>query len=96
MSLKPPLFTPPSVKSPLLKKTPDAIPPIHELELLRHELEELKNLSKARAKKAVDDLHTIQESMRRMREKEKGKARAVEKVKRERDCTCVSRRTRSY
>jgi hypothetical protein len=89
MPLRPPLFTLPlSVKSSLIKKTPDSIPPVHELELLRDELEELKRLSLARAKKAADDLHAIDESMRRMREKEKGKARAMDKVKRERDCTC--------
>ena len=52
----------------------------------------------ARAKKAGEDLKTIEESMRRLKEKEKGKgkARAVDKVKREpRDCMCLCPQTRS-
>lgn len=43
----------------------------------------------ARSKKAGEDLKAIEESMRRMKEKEKGKAKAIDKVKRERDCMCV-------
>lgn len=78
---------PPSVQSALLLKTPDSIPPTNELELLHDELKELKKLTLARAKKASEDLKTIEESMRRMNEKEKGKAKAIDKVKRERDCT---------
>lgn len=87
--LKPPLFNPPPpIQSSLLRKAPDSIPPTPELEQLHDELQELKKISLARAKKAGDDLKAIEESMRRMKEKEKGKARAV--VKRERDCTCLS------
>lgn len=78
---------PPSVQSALLLKTPDSIPPTNELELLHNELKELKKLTLARSKKASEDLKTIEESMRRMNEKEKGKAKAIDKVKRERDCT---------
>lgn len=84
--LKPPLFNPPPpIQSSLLRKAPDSIPPTPELEQLHDELQELKKISLARAKKAGDDLKAIEESMRRMKEKEKGKARAV--VKRERDYT---------
>ncbi|KAF9464531.1 histone acetyltransferases subunit 3-domain-containing protein [Collybia nuda] len=77
----------PNVQSTLLLKTPDSIPPTNELEILYNELNELKKLTLARAKKASEDLRTIEESMRRMSEKEKGKAKAIDKVKRERDFT---------
>jgi transcriptional adapter 3 len=91
--LKPLLYSSPSpIQSSLLRKAPDAIPQISDLEELHDELKELKKLSLARAKKAGDDLKAIEESMRRMKEKEKGKAKAVDKVKRERDCTCLSPR----
>lgn len=46
-------------------------------------------MSLARSKKAGEDLKAIEESMRRMKEKEKGKAKAIEKVKRERDCAYI-------
>jgi hypothetical protein len=96
-NLKPPLYDPPPpVQSSLLKKAPDAIPPTSELEKLQDELEKLKELSLARAKKAGEDLKAIEESMKRMKEKEKGKAKAVDKVKRERDCACVPHRTRCF
>lgn len=84
--------TPTPFQSSLLKKIPDSIPPTNELELLHNELKELQKMTLARAKKAGEDLKTIEESMRRMKEKEKGKAKAIDKVKRERDCTCPSSR----
>lgn len=42
-----------------------------------------------RRRKAVDDVRIIEESIRRMTEKEKGKSKAVDKVKHERDCMFV-------
>ena len=93
LNLKTPLYSSPlPLQSSLFKKTPDAIPPTSDLQELHDELLELKKLSLARAKKAGEDLKTIEDSMRRLKEKEKGKARAVDKVKREpRDCMCQTR-----
>ena len=75
-----------SILSPLLKKAPDAIPPTDELEKLYKELELAKEKALERSKKASDDLKTIEESIRRMTEREKGKFKASDKIKRERDC----------
>lgn len=96
-----PYTPPPPLRSALIKNVPDAIPPIDELEQLQAELKLLKQRTMERAKKAGEDLKTIEESMRRIKEKEKGKARALEKVKRERDYTPVpdsdeSRSTSTY
>jgi transcriptional adapter 3 len=71
-------FRPQTVKNP-----PDAVPPTEELELLQTDLNELRRQTLERAKKAEDDLRTIEESMRRLKEREKGKAKVVEKMKRE-------------
>jgi hypothetical protein len=91
MGPKPPPFNlPPSITSPLLKNPPDAVPPLDELELLHSELQAARKRAAERARKADEDIRTIEESMRRMAEKEKGKSKAVEKVKRERDCAYVS------
>jgi hypothetical protein len=81
---------PPSITSSLLKNPPEAVPPTDELERLYSELKAAKQRAADRARKADEDLRTIEESMRRMAEKEKGKSKAVEKVKRERDCAYVS------
>lgn len=80
---------PPPVRSSLLKNVPDmaSMPNIDELEQLQNELKMLRQNAVARSKKASEDLRTIHESMRRLKEKEKGKAKAIEKSKRERDCT---------
>ncbi|KNZ77876.1 Chromatin-remodeling complexes subunit ngg1 [Termitomyces sp. J132] len=72
-------------QSSLLRKTPDSIPSTTELEFLHDELRELRSVTLRRSKKAGEDLKAIEESMRRMKEKEKGKAKAIDKVKRERD-----------
>jgi transcriptional adapter 3 len=70
-------------RSQIVKNTPDAVPPTEELEGLQSELIELRRNTMDRGKKAEDDLRTIEESMKRLREKEKGKAKLVEKTKRE-------------
>ena len=81
-------FSPhPPILSPLLKKAPDAVPPTDELEKLHDELKLAREKALERSKKANDDLKTIEESIRRMTEREKGKFKAVDKIKRERDCT---------
>ncbi|KAL4244167.1 NGG1 family protein [Abortiporus biennis] len=84
VSLYPP---PPPIRSYLLKNPSEAIPPTEELEALHAELKMLREKTLERARKAGDDLRAIEESMRRMKEKEKGKAKALEKVKKERGFT---------
>lgn len=78
----------PTINSALLRNPPDAVPPTGDLESLHAELKLLRERTLERAKKAGEDLKIIEESMRRMKEKEKGKAKALEKVKKERGCTC--------
>lgn len=81
--------SPPPLRSNLLRNTPEVLPPVSELKLLENELQTLRAKLKERGRKAGADIKVIEESMRRMKEGEKGKAKAVEKVKRERDCTCI-------
>ncbi|KAH9948140.1 histone acetyltransferases subunit 3-domain-containing protein [Amylocystis lapponica] len=83
-SIVPPYASLPAIRSVLFKNPPDAIPPTDELEVLQAELKFIREKALERAKKAGEDLKTIEESMRRIKEKEKGKAKALEKVKRER------------
>ncbi|KAG6817054.1 hypothetical protein H0H87_000466 [Tephrocybe sp. NHM501043] len=85
-----------SFQSSLLRKTPESIPSTNELELLYDELKELRNATLKRSKKAGEDLKAIEESMRRMKEKEKGKAKAIDKVKRERDYADDTQSVGSY
>jgi len=81
--------SPDPIRSSLFKNPPDVVPPTDELELLHAELRHLQQRTLERAKKAGEDLKTIEDSMRRMIKREKGKAKAIDKVKRERDCTCM-------
>lgn len=85
---------PPPLRSSLVKSPPDAVPPTDELQLLHTELMLLKQKTMDRAKKAGEDLKALEESFRRMKEREKGKAKAIDRVKRERDCTCIHLLTR--
>jgi transcriptional adapter 3 len=84
-----PYLSPPVIRSSILKSPPENVPPTDELEALHAELKSLKQKSLERARKAGEDLKTIEESLRRMKEKEKGKAKATEKVKHERDCESI-------
>lgn len=79
---------PEALASPLLLSPPEAVPPVDELERVEQELKALKQKSLERAKKADDDLRIIESAMRKMRDMEKGKARAMSKVKREPSCAC--------
>src|SRR6266702_6045519 len=76
-------------RSQIVKNTPDTVPLTEELEALQTDLIELRQHTLERAKKADDDLRTIEESIRRLKEREKGKAKAVERTKRE--CACYLR-----
>lgn len=73
-------------RSYLLTNPSETIPPTEDLEALHAELKLLQAKTQERAKKAAEDIRTIDESMKRMREKEKGKLKALEKIKRERGC----------
>jgi len=76
--------------SALFKNTPEAVPSVDELERIHSELKMLRQWAIERAKKAGEDLRNIEDSMRRMREREKGKLKSADKIKRERDCTSNS------
>jgi len=78
---------PESNASVLFKNTSDAVPSVDELERIHSELKMLRQRAIDRAKKAGEDLKNIEESMRRMKEREKGKLKAVDKIKREQECT---------
>ncbi|KAG0692384.1 histone acetyltransferases subunit 3-domain-containing protein [Suillus ampliporus] len=71
---------PTPARSPLFRNTSDTVPPTDELEALQAELKLLRHKSLERAKKAGEDLKTIEESWRRIKEREKGKAKAVREV----------------
>ncbi|KAM5542755.1 hypothetical protein V8D89_003716 [Ganoderma adspersum] len=77
----------PAIRSALFNNPPDTVPPTDELEILHAELTAYKVKSLELAKKAGDDIRTIEESMRRLKEKEKGKAKAIQKAERERAFT---------
>ncbi|KZT18820.1 hypothetical protein NEOLEDRAFT_1142858 [Neolentinus lepideus HHB14362 ss-1] len=84
-----PFHSPPPLRSPLFKNPPDFVPPNDDLDALLAELQTLRSKALERAKKADHDLRYIEDSMRRMKEKEKGKAKAIDKVKKERDFTPI-------
>ncbi|KAL6308673.1 hypothetical protein BKA93DRAFT_524277 [Sparassis latifolia] len=95
-SIVSPYDPPPTIHSVLFKSPPETVPPTDELEALHTELTLLKQRTLERARKAGEDLKTIEESMRRLKEREKGKAKAVEKVKRERGCAYLLYLTKYY
>ena len=73
----------PPLSSPLIEDPPDAILSIADL---RAELELLQQKAYERAKKAINNLKAIEECVRRMKEKEK--ARAIEKSRKDTICAC--------
>lgn len=86
-SILSPYSSSPPILSSLFKDSPESVPPTADLEALQSELNALKQITLERARKAGKDLRTIEESMRRLKEKEKGKSKAVDKIKKERACT---------
>ncbi|OCH88235.1 hypothetical protein OBBRIDRAFT_758549 [Obba rivulosa] len=86
-SIVPPYASPPPIRSSLFRNPPESVPATEELELLHEELLVLKQKTLERVKRAGDDIRTLDESMRRLKEREKGKAKALERVKKERDFT---------
>jgi hypothetical protein len=86
MSSTPAKFaSPPPFRPAVLRVPIDAVPSVEELEHLQSELVILKQRTLERARKAAADLRTMQETVGRARERERAKARAPEKIKRERD-----------
>ena len=81
-----------ALRSALLLAPPEGIPTVEELEATQTELKQLKQHALERARKAAGDLKIIENEMKKMREMEKGKARALpnmlQKVKREPSCAC--------
>ena len=76
----------PTLRSSLYHNPPEAVPQTDELLQLQKELLEYKEKSIERVKKATDDIRAIDERMRRLKEKEKGKAKAIQKAEKERGC----------
>ena len=81
-----PYFSLPPIRSPLFKSSPDGVPPTDELKVLHEELKVLRQKCLERAKKAGEDLRTIEESMKQMKDREKGKGKAMDKSSWDRDC----------
>ncbi|KAF9036885.1 histone acetyltransferases subunit 3-domain-containing protein [Panaeolus papilionaceus] len=77
----------PQIRSALLRHPPEAVPSIEELELLCSELKTARQKALDRAKRAEHDVKTVEDTWRRINEKEKGKSKAIDKIKRERDYT---------
>lgn len=78
----------PPLRNPLLVAPPESIPTVNDLEATHSELTALKRIARERSKKAAGDLKIIEHEMKKMRELEKGKARAIppQRVKRESSC----------
>ncbi|KAF7305229.1 Chromatin-remodeling complexes subunit ngg1 [Mycena kentingensis (nom. inval.)] len=71
-----PFRAPSPIRSAIFKTLPDVVPSVDELESLQEELKVLKARTLERAKKAGEDLKTIEDTMRKLKEREKGKAKA--------------------
>ena len=67
----------PSLRSSLLVSPPEAVPSINELEATQQELAALKQRALERSAKAAKDLETIEQEMKKLRDMEKGKQRAL-------------------
>lgn len=80
---------PPTIRSTLFKNPSDGIPSTDELEALKADLKLFKDKTMERARKAQEDIRMIEESMRRLKEREKGKAKASGPPRKERACECT-------
>lgn len=81
-----PYGVPLTIRSTLFKNPSDGIPSTDELDMLRADLKLFQEKTLERARKAQEDIRIIEESMRRLKEREKGKAKASGPVKKERAC----------
>ena len=78
--------SPPLLPSLLLRDPPDKIPPTGDLEAIQAELKSVEQKVHERIRKARYDLKAIEESARRMYEKEKAKAKALGKPRKDGTC----------
>jgi transcriptional adapter 3 len=85
MSFVPTRYTSPPLLSELLKSLPDSAPSTNDLEILQDELKALQQRTLERARKAGNDIRLIEQSMRRIKEREKGKQKVTDRIKKERD-----------
>lgn len=83
------LSNPPSPPSFLSVTQPEAVPHIDTLEHWRDALEKLKSKHIERLGHAVENLRASDDELRRIKDREKGKSKVLEKIKRERDCAFV-------
>jgi transcriptional adapter 3 len=74
------------IRSAVFKSPPDAVPSNDELEAAQAELRVRQQGALDRIRKADGDWKAIEESLRRIKEREKGKAKATERIKKERGC----------
>ena len=81
------LSHPPKAPDFLSHGQPDSIPGIYDLELRLEALETMRLEHIERKKQAQENLRAGEEEIRRIKEREKGKSKAVEKIKHERNCT---------
>jgi hypothetical protein len=80
-------LSPPNAPDFLSHDQPDSIPGIYDLEVRLEALEKMKLKHLERKKQAQENLRAGEEEIRRIKEREKGKSKAVEKIKHERNCT---------
>lgn len=78
--------SPPRAPSFLSSVQPDAVPGTEELQARLEALQKLRIKHLEKSKHAADNLRASEEEIRRIKEREKGKNKAIEKIKRERDC----------
>jgi transcriptional adapter 3 len=81
------LPSPPHVPEFLTVDQPEFIPSTSELDMRLEVLEKIKLKHMERKKHADENLRASEEEIRKIKEREKGKSKAVEKIKHERDCT---------
>lgn len=79
--------SPPPPPAFLLAAQPEVVPYTDELEARYEALVRLKSKQVERSKLAAENIRACEEDIKRIKERERAKVRAVEKIKRERDCT---------
>ena len=66
----------PAVHNPLLEAPPESVPAVDELEATLAELGLMRTTAHERSRKAAGDLKIIENEMRKLRERERGKGKA--------------------
>lgn len=78
--------TPLPLRTTVVRKAPDLLPATEELEQAEAELRNLKRRSLDCARRVGEDLRALDESVRRIRERDRAKQRPVDRIKKERGC----------